>query len=87
LKDIDEAMMKVAEARAKYGAVQSRMDSAANNLAVGIENIEAAHSRMADTDVAQAVSDVRRGQILQQYQASVLAQSNNTNEVLLRLIA
>jgi len=87
LKDIDDAMTKVAEARAKYGAVQSRMDSASNNLAVGIENIEAAHSRMADTDVAQAVSDVRRGQILQQYQASVLAQANNTNEVLLRLIA
>lgn len=87
LKDIDEAMVKVAEARAKYGAVQSRMDSAANNLAVGIENIEAAHSRMADTDVAQAVSDVRRGQILQQYQASVLSSANNTNEVMLRLIA
>lgn len=86
LKDIDNAMMLVAESRAKYGAVQSRMDSAANNLAVGIENIEAAHSRMADTDVAQAVSDVRRGQILQQYQASVLSQANTTSEVLLRLV-
>lgn len=87
LKDIDEAMFKIAEARAKYGAIQSRMDSAGNNLSVGIENIEAAHSKMADTDVAQAISDIRRGQVLQQYQASVLAQSNNTNESLLRLIA
>jgi flagellin len=86
LGDLDEAMIKVASARAKYGAVQSRLDSAASNLAVGIENITAAHSRMADTDIAQAVSDVRRGQILQQYQASVLSQANSTNEVLLRLI-
>lgn len=87
LRDIDSAMTKVASARAKYGAIQSRMDSASNNLAVGIENITSAHSRMADTDVAQAVSDVRRGQILQQYQASVLSQANNTNETMLRLIA
>lgn len=87
LKDLDEAMAKVASARAKYGAIQSRLDSAANNLAVGVENITAAHSRMADTDVAQAISEVRRGQILQQYQASVLAQANSSNEILLRLIA
>lgn len=87
LDDIDGAMTKVAEARAKYGAIQSRMDSAANNLAVGIENVTAAHSRMADTDVAQAVTEVRRGQILQQYQATVLAHANTTNEAMLRLIA
>lgn len=87
LKDIDSAMTKVAAARAKYGAIQSRMDSAANNLAIGTENLTAAHSRMADTDVAHAVSEVRRGQILQQYQASVLAQANSTNEAMLRLIA
>ncbi|WP_413290051.1 flagellin [Bdellovibrio sp. HCB337] len=87
LKEIDDAMMKVSAARAKYGAIQSRMDSAANNLQVGIENLTSAHSRMADTDVAQAISDVRRGQILQQYQASVLSQANTTNETMLRLIA
>lgn len=87
LRDLDSAMIKVASARAKYGAIQSRLDSAANNLQVGIENITAAHSRMADTDVAQAVSDVRRGQILQQYQASVLSQANMTNETMLRLMA
>jgi len=33
------------------------------------------------------MSDVRRGQILQQYQAAVLSQSNSTNEAMLRLIA
>jgi len=87
LNDIDEAMSRVASARAKYGAIQSRLDSASNTLAVGIENITAAHSRMADTDVAQAVSDVRRGQVMMQYQASVLAQSNSSNEALLRLVA
>lgn len=87
LKELDSAMATVAEARAKYGAIQSRLDSAANNLAVGIENVTAAHSRMADTDVAEAVSEVRRGQILQQYQAAVLSQSNSTNEALLRLVA
>jgi len=87
LEDIDEAMAKVASARAKYGAIQSRLDSATNNLAAGIENLTAAHARMSDTDVAQAVSEVRRGQILQQYQATVLAQANSSNEAMLRLIA
>jgi flagellin len=87
LKDIDQALGMIAGARAKYGAIQSRLDSAGNNLQVGIENITAAHSRMADTDVAEAVSEVRRGQILMQYQASVLAQSNSGNEALLHLVA
>jgi flagellin len=86
LRDIDAAMGMVAGARAKYGAIQSRLDSAANNLQSGIENVSAAHSRMADTDVAEAVSTIRRGQVLQQYQASVLSQANMTGESLLRLI-
>lgn len=87
LSDLDDAMNKIAMARASYGAIQSRLDSASNTIASQIENLTTAHSRMSDTDIAQAVSDVRRGQIMQQYQASVLSQANSSNESLLRLIA
>jgi len=87
LGDIDDALTKVAQARASFGAVQSRLDSTINNTAVQIENLQSAHSRIADTDVAKAVSDVSKYQALQQYQIAVLAQANQFPGNVLKLIA
>lgn len=87
LSDIDDALLKVAQARSNFGAVQSRLDSTINNTAVQIENLQSAHSRLADTDVAKAVSDVSRYQALQQYQIAVLAQANQFPGNVLKLIA
>lgn len=86
LEDLDDALSKVAHARSNFGAVQSRLDSTVNNSAVQIENLQEAHSRIADTDVAKAVSDVSRNQALQQYQISVLQQANQFPGNILRLI-
>jgi flagellin len=87
LEDIDDALFKVAQARSSFGAVQSRLDSTINNTAVQVENLQAAHSRIADTDVAQAVSDVAKNQAMQQYQIAVLQQANQFPGSILRLIA
>lgn len=87
LSDIDDALLKVAQARASFGAVQSRLDSTINNTGVQIENLEAAHSRIADTDVAKAVSDVSKYQAMQQYQIAVLSQANQFPGNVLKLIA
>lgn len=86
LEDIDGALTKIATARSNFGAVQSRLDSTIDNAGVQIENLSEAHSRMADTDIAEAASKMYRNQALQQYQIAILAQANQAPGTLLRLV-
>lgn len=87
LSDIDEAMVAIGKARASFGAVQSRLDSVVNNADTQIENLSAAHSRIADTDFADAVSQMTKQRALEQYQIAVLAQANQFPDNVLRLLA
>jgi flagellin len=86
LGTIDSAMHKVAQARAGFGAMQSRFEIASNNLSIQGENIEAARSRIADADVAHEVSRLARGQILQEFGTAVLAQANQMPQKALKLL-
>lgn len=86
LETLDGAIEKIGAARANFAAMQSRLDSVTNNAAVQIENLSAAHSRMADTDIAKAVSEVVKGQALQSYQMQVLNYANQQPGAALRLI-
>ena len=87
LDDIDKALNSLAQARAGFGALQSRMESVVNHASSQAIAVEEARSRMADTDVAQAVSQMYRSQALQQYQISVLTEANSYPGKILRLIA
>jgi flagellin len=87
LEVIDEGLETLATARAGFGAIQSRLSSVINNSDVQVENLEAARSRIADVDLAKTVSEVTRNRVIQQYQASMLAQANASQEQVLRLIA
>ncbi len=87
LETVDKALVSINEGRAKMGAVHNRMDIAVNHIDGQIENLSEAHSRMSDADVASEVAKVKRGQILQQYQAATLAAANDSRSFMLRLIA
>ena len=87
LSDLDKAMTDISGTRAKLGAIQSRMESATSHIDSQVENLTDAYSRMADTDIASEISNMRRGQILPQYQPSVLSEANNSQGYLLKLIA
>lgn len=87
LETVDEALTKVAGARSRFGAIQSRLDSVVNNQNNQIENLEAARSRVADTDVAESVSQMYKQQALQQYQISILSEANRFPQNVIRLIA
>ena len=76
IKYVDKAIEKVATARASFGAIQSRFDSIVNYTSDQIVSIQDAHSKMADTDVAKAYSDVMKQQALQQYQIAALSAAN-----------
>ena len=83
---IDDAIMNVSEMRARFGALQNRLQSTINNLSVTIENQEAANSRVRDTDVAQVSAELAKDTILQQASASVMAQANQNAQIALKLL-
>lgn len=87
LETIDTALSSIAANRAKFGAMQSRMESVVNNSDTLIENLESSRSRIGDTDVAVAASEMFKQQALQQYQLAIMAQANQFPQSVLRLIA
>jgi flagellin len=87
LENIDEALNKIAGARASFGAIDSRLNSTINHAGLQVEALEAARSRLGDTNIAQATSDMYRSQAMQQYQISVLNEANRFPGSVIRLIA
>lgn len=83
---IDEASSKISGFRAQLGAVQNRLQSTSDNIAVMNENLAAANSRIRDTDIAEASSDQTRNAILMQASTGVLSQANMTSQLALKLI-
>jgi flagellin len=83
---IDAAILSVSGMRAEFGALQNRLQSTVNNLAVSHENLSAANSRIRDVDVAEETSELTRNNILLQAGTSVLAQANQSSAVALGLL-
>lgn len=83
---LDAAQTSVSGTRANLGALQNRLTSTVDNLGVAQENMSAANSRIRDTDVAQASSEMTRNNILLQAGTSTLAQANQSNQLALKLI-
>ena len=83
---LDSAVNNVSEQRAALGALQSRLESAGRSIAVAAENAAAANSRIADSDIAESMSELVRAQILQQAGISVLAQANQAPALVLQLL-
>jgi flagellin len=86
LTKLDDAQTSVSGTRAYLGALQNRLTSTADNLGVTSENLSAANSRIRDTDIAAASSEMVRNNILLQAGTSVLAQANSSNQLALKLL-
>jgi len=83
---LDEALVRINGTRANLGALQNRLQSASNSLAITEENFSAANSRIRDVDVASETADMAKNNILSQAGAAVLAQANQTPSMALKLI-
>jgi flagellin len=83
---IDLALTKVSKQRADLGAYQNRMEKTAVGLMVGYENMQAAESRIRDTDMAEQMSRFVRSQILTQAATAMLAQANQKPQLMLQLL-
>ncbi|MBN4865404.1 MULTISPECIES: FliC/FljB family flagellin [Providencia] len=86
LKTLDEAINNVDGMRSSLGAIQNRFQSTINNLNNSVNNLSAARSRIQDADFATEVSNMSRGQILQQAGTAVLAQANQVPQGVLSLL-
>jgi flagellin len=86
ISQVDGALVSIAKTRAKYGAVQNRLDYTVSNLKNVNENIMAARSRIEDADFATESANLARTQILQQAGMSMLSQANQSQQNVLSLL-
>ena len=86
LASIDQAIISVSGIRADFGALQNRLQSTVNNIAVSVENLSAANSRIRDTDIAAETASLTKSNILMQAGTSVLSQANSSTTSALSLI-
>ncbi len=84
--EIESAINRVSEMRSHYGAIQNRLEHTYANLSNTVENLTAAESQIRDTDMAYAITEHVRNQILFQSGQSMLAQANHIPENILSLL-
>ncbi len=83
---VDQALKQVSKQRADLGAYQNRLEYTMKGLAVGAENLQAAESRIRDTDMAKEMVDYTKNQILSQAGTAMLAQANQSTQGVLSLL-
>ena len=72
--------------RSLLGAYQNQMSYTLNNITELSTNLQAARSRVQDTDYAAETAKLTKGQILQQAATAMLAQANQMPNVILSLL-
>jgi flagellin len=86
LGSITTAIANVAQSRGSLGAIESRLNTAIQNLRVARENFSSAESRIRDADVAEETANLTRNTILQQAGVAILAQANQQPQLALQLL-
>jgi len=83
---LDQALKKVNKQRADLGAYQNRIEHAIRGIDVGAENLQAAESRIRDTDMANEMVNYTKNRILAQAGNAMLAQANQKTQQVLSLL-
>ena len=86
LQSIDFAIESISGIRSELGAMQARLQSTLNHMAITKENLTHATSRIRDMDLAEEASAMTKNQILMQTGVAVLAQTNNISKSILSLL-
>jgi flagellin len=86
LTKIEDAIDYVSSIRGDLGSLQNRLTSTVNNIAISVENLSAANSRIKDVDVASETSDLTKSNILLQAGTAVLQQANSLPKMALELL-
>jgi flagellin len=94
LRDIEDfdislftrAIEKLSDMRAENGAEQNRLSMASDLLALNQTNLEAAHGRIMDADIALESTRMARQNVLVQASASMVAQANQLTSIALTVL-
>ena len=84
---VDAALKAVSRQRADLGAYQNRFEMASTGIAIAAENLQAAESRIRDTDMASEMVEYTKNQILTQAGTAMLAQANVQSQNVLALLS
>ncbi len=86
LAQYDNALSEIANARATLGSTQNRIESAVNNMTANVTNLTDARSRIEDADFSTETTALAKAQILSQASTAMLAQANQSQQNVLKLI-
>jgi len=86
LEALDKAQTQINGSRATLGAMRNRLSSTVDVIGTMNENMNAANSRIRDTDIAQSSSELARNNVLLQATNATLSQANSFPQMALKLI-
>lgn len=87
LNSIDEALKNVNGCRAKYGAVQNRLENSIEITSSSSYIYEKSSSDINDADIALEMAEIARTSILMESATAMMAQSNNFPKDMLNILA
>ena len=87
LNFIDEALKDVNGCRAKYGAVQNRLENSIEITSSSSYIYEKSSSDINDADIALEMAEIARTSILMESATAMMAQSNNFPKDMLNILA
>ncbi|MCB8829093.1 flagellin FliC, partial [Escherichia coli] len=83
---VDKFQSTVSTVRANLGAAQNRLQSVVNNLTTNATNLTDAKSRIEDADFSTETTALAKAQILSQASTAMLAQANQSQQGVLKLL-
>jgi flagellin len=83
---VDAQLKTINTARATLGASESRLNSVVNNVTNNVTNLTDARSRIEDTDYSAETTNLAKAQILSQAATAMLAQANQSQQGVLKLL-
>ena len=86
LKVVDSSIEIINSVRSRYGAIQNRMDTSAQNLSGSSFNLETAESRIRDYDIALEMAEYARTSILHETSIALMQQTNRFPQDVLRVL-
>ena len=86
LTDINNAISQVAALRGQIGASVNRLQSASNVISNQVQNLTSAENGIMAADIPSTVANLTKYSILEQTGISSLAQANQQQQLVLKLL-
>jgi len=83
---LDSAIESVSHQRGALGAIQNGLEHTVRSIDVAAENTQAAESRIRDADMAKAVLENTRNNIMRQASLAMVAQANHKQQNVMSLL-